>query len=128
MKHTEPTIPGVLEQAFQLSPEAAKAQREAEMLNAHRYRAERMKQYKDWSDPEKRAQRLAQAAEEFEQAKKVWADEDFQKRREEQVKAFARASFPFAEQLKVTPIFKAAPTEASKPWYKRLLNHMKGSK
>jgi len=116
----EPTITAVLEQAFQLSPEAARAQREAEMLNAHRYRAERMKAYREWSTPE------AIKARQEEHAK---AEPLALVRVVEETKYPYEAKGPkHMEQIGVTEIIKAAPIKASKPWYKRLLAHMTGSK
>jgi len=116
----EPTFPSVIEQAYQLSPEAAKAQREAEMLNAHRYREERMKVYKEWSTPE------AMKARQEEQAK---AAPLALVRVVEEMKYRYEAKGPkHMEQIGVTEIIKAAPTKASKPWFKRLIAHMTGSK
>lgn len=53
---------GIFSQFEQLSPEVMRAQRQAELENIAKYRAERLQFYLDWSDPEKRAKLQAEHA------------------------------------------------------------------
>lgn len=53
---------GIYHMHEELSPEAFKAQRMAELEQIAKYRAARLKQFQEWADPVKRAERQQQAA------------------------------------------------------------------
>ena len=72
MKQTELT--GIIHHMEAISPEAQKAQVMAEMEQLAKYRAKRLQQYKDWSNPMKRAAMRAQYNADEERDRKLLVD------------------------------------------------------
>lgn len=64
-------ITGLYFHMEQISPEAFQAQRLAEMEQMSRYRIQKLQEYKDWSDPEKREAKKAQYAKDEAEGKKL---------------------------------------------------------
>ncbi len=106
---------GYVSQFDQISPEAHRAQRMAELKSVAEWKARRLKEMQDWSDPVKRATRQAKLATELEEAKAIWAE-----MLEKDVASLP--SKPFWETVRMRPI---APKLAPKlSWYKRLWNRL----
>lgn len=73
MKVNEPL--GIHFHMEQISPEVAREQRMAELEQISKYRARRLREYQEWSDPVKRAERQAKVKGEEIQAKMIFNEQ-----------------------------------------------------
>lgn len=64
-------MPAIIQEIQSASPEAKRAQRMAELEQMSAYRSKRIKEYQEWSDPIKRAERQALAEKEAQAARKM---------------------------------------------------------
>lgn len=107
MRVTEPT--GIFQMFEEISPEAIRAQRMAELNDLAKYRARRLRFYMDWADPVMRAKLQEETA----------AQEHFARTLYEQREPDKMTSLHlFADAVKITPIFKPVPKKRS--WLARL--------
>lgn len=115
-------IPSLIIETHQISPEALRAQRLAELKDIAEYRARRLQSYKNWSDPVKRAERIQKAQEELIAARKIWADmltHDL-KKLEMHMPSDAEK---FQNKIMVRVLEKASPY---KPWWRRFWDWLTG--
>jgi hypothetical protein len=107
-------FPSVVDQAFQLSPEAAKAQKEAELRDLAEWRARHLKEIIAWSDPVKREAKkaLAKQEEEFGRGLLDTIPSDL---------LAVRTGKSLSERVTIREIFKASP----KGWFDRVLDWIK---
>lgn len=93
----------------QISPEAFKAQRMAELKDIAEWRARHLQYVKDWSDPVKRAQIQADIAFAEKVARKIESMREVLP---------AQPLRPLADILTIVPVFKPQPKKRS--WLARL--------
>lgn len=106
----------------QLSAEVIRAQRMAELEQIAKYRALKIQKYKEWADPEKRAEIQAQYEADRQAAIIIVGDknkglDNYEARLKYYEGIGVREG---VKPLLATPVAKIPVKEKKKPWYKRI--------
>lgn len=116
-------VPSLVMEAYQINPEAVRAQRMAELKDIAEYRARRLQAIKDWSVAEKRETIQRKAQEELRIAKDLWTHmvaEDLNKLEMH----MPSDADKFANKILVRVLEKATP---HKPWWRKVLDWLTGN-
>ena len=116
-------VPSLVIETHQISPEALRAQRQAELKDIAEYRARRLQAYKEWSDPVKRAERIEKAQEELRIAKEIWEEMLAQDLNKLEMHMPSEVD-KFENKILVRVLEKASNR---KPWWRRMIDWLKGN-